>query len=397
MWSGQTVSRLGDSLYRIALAWWVLEKTGSAVAMGSVLIFSMLPLLLFVLIGGMVVDRVDRKKMMLFSDLLRGLAVSVIAWLAYAKLLEVWHIYLISILFGLVDAFFQPAYSALVPEVVPAEHRSSANSLTSMSAQVTGVVGPAMGAAIVAFGGTPLAFSLDAVSFIVSAACILPTVQWSYFLLKQPAAANGSNISINSAWKDILEGLKFVAGSPFLWITISIASLSNIFLSGPTSVGLPFLVKEHLNSGVGLLGALYSLFSVGSVVGAIYHGSKGRLRHRGLLAYISWTIGAALLVFFGFNKNVFLIEVGAILMGFCFAGFELVWVNSLQELVPNELLGRVTSLDYLGSYALLPVGYALTGWGVDRFGASQVFIVGGIIGVAITMLGLLHPAVRHLD
>ena len=98
MWSGQTVSRLGDSLYRIALAWWVLEKTGSAVAMGTVLIFSMLPSLVFVLIGGMVVDQVDRKKLMLFSDVLRGLSVAVIAWLAYAKLLEIWHIYLLSIL-----------------------------------------------------------------------------------------------------------------------------------------------------------------------------------------------------------------------------------------------------------------------------------------------------------
>ncbi|HMD89767.1 MAG TPA: MFS transporter [Anaerolineaceae bacterium] len=398
MWSGQTVSRLGDSIYRLALAWWVLEKTGSAVAMGTVLIFSMLPLLLFVLIGGMVVDRVDRKKLMLFSDLLRGLAVAIIAWFAFARLLEVWHIYLLSILFGLVDAFFQPAYSALVPEVVLPTDRPSANSLTSMSAQVTGVVGPAVGAAIVAFGGTPLAFALDAGSFIISAACILPMVQWSYFLIQQPSSSTGSSkLSIKTAWKDILDGLKFVAGSPFLWITISIASLSNITLSGPTGVGLPFLVKDHLHAGVGLLGALYSLFSVGSVIGAIYYGSKIRLRRRGLLAYFSWIIGAGLLAFFGLNKNILLIEAGAVIMGFCFAGFEQVWVNSLQELVPNELLGRVTSLDYLGSYALLPVGYAITGWAIDRFGASQVFFVGGLIGVAITMLGLLHPAVRHFD
>ena len=275
--------------------------------------------------------------------------------------------------------------------------RTSANSLTSMSAQITGVVGPAVGAAIVAFGGTPLAFALDAASFIISAACILPMIEWSYFLLKQPSSANGSDLSIKSARNDILEGFKFVIRSPFLWITISVASLSNITLSGVTGVGLPFLVKDHLHAGVGLLGALYSLFSVGSVIGAIYHGSKARLRHRGLLAYISWIIGASLLAFFGINTNVLLIEAGAILMGFCFAGFDLVWVNSLQELVPNELLGRVTSLDYLGSYLLLPVGFALTGWAIERFGASPVFIVCGLTGAAITMMGLLHPAVRHLD
>jgi MFS family permease len=382
----------------LALAWWVLEKTGSAIAMGTVLIFSMLPTLLFILIGGMVVDQVDRKKLMLFSDVLRGLAVAVVAWLAYARLLEVWHIYLLSILFGLVDAFFQPAYSALVPEVVQAVDLPSANSLTSMSAQVTGVAGPAVGAAMVALGGTSLSFALDAASFFISAACILPMVEWSYFLIKQPpSTASQHTMTIKSGWNDILEGLKFVASSPFLWITISIAGFANITMSGPTSVGLPFLVKDHLHAGVGLLGALYSLFSVGSVIGAIYHGSKARLRHRGLLAYFSWTIGAALLAFFGLSENILLIEAGAIIMGFCFAGFGLVWLNALQELVPNELLGRVTSLDILGSYALLPVGYALTGWATDRFGASRVFIFGGLIGAVITMLGLIHPAVRHLD
>ena len=250
------MSRLGDSLYRIALAWWVLEKTGSAVAMSAVLICSMLPLILFVLIGGMVVDRVDRKKLMIFSDVLRGLAVAVIAWLAFAKLLEVWHIYLLSIIFGMVDAFFQPAYAALVPEVVVEEDLPSANSLTSMSAQITGVIGPAIGAAIVAFGGTPLAFALDAASFVISAACILPMVEWSYFLLL-PSSPRTGELSIRSGWKDILEGFQFVSKSPFLWITISIASISNITMSGPTGVGLPFLVKDHLQAGVGLLGALY--------------------------------------------------------------------------------------------------------------------------------------------
>ena len=395
MWSGQTISRLGDSLYRLALAWWVLEKTGSAVAMGTVLVFTTLPMLLFVLVGGVVVDRIDRKKLMLISDLLRGLAVAAIAWLAYAKLLEVWHIYLLSILFGLVDAFFQPAYSALVPEVSPVADLPSANSLTSLSAQVTGVAGPAMAAAIVAFGGTPLAFALDAASFLISAAFILPMVQRSSDLLEQRSPTR--DLSIKTAWSDILQGFKIVAGSPWLWITISIASLSNITLSGPTGVGLPFLVKDHLHSGIGLLGAIYSLFSVGSVIGAIWLGSKARLRHRGMLAYISWITGALLLAFFGLTDNILFIEAAAIIMGICFAGFGLVWVNTLQEMVPHDLLGRVTSLDYLGSYALLPVGYALTGWATDRFGAAQVFIVGGLFSAAITMLGMLHPTVRRLD
>src|SRR4051812_28071872 len=115
LWSGQTISRLGDSLYQIALAWWVLEKTGSAVIMGTVLICSFMPMLLFLLLGGAVVDRLPRLRVMLVSDLLRGVLVAGVAVLAASGALEVWHIFVASIVFGGVDAFFQPAYSATVP------------------------------------------------------------------------------------------------------------------------------------------------------------------------------------------------------------------------------------------------------------------------------------------
>src|SRR5262249_7513023 len=159
LWSGQTVSRLGDSLYRVALAWWVLEKTGSATAMGTVLICSSIPLLLFLLIGGVTVDRFPRLRVMLVSDLLRGAATLVVALLAFSQPFEIWHIHGASIFFGFVQAFFQPAYAATVPEIMPREALSSANSLTSLSQEISGVVGPAIGAAIVGLGSTPVAFA----------------------------------------------------------------------------------------------------------------------------------------------------------------------------------------------------------------------------------------------
>ena len=112
LWSGQTISSLGDRFYQVALAWWVLEKTGSAVVMDTVLICSTVPMLVFLLLGGALVDRWPRLPVMLLSDLLRGLAVGLIAALAFVNLLQVWHIYIISLIFGLVDAFFQPAYRA---------------------------------------------------------------------------------------------------------------------------------------------------------------------------------------------------------------------------------------------------------------------------------------------
>src|SRR5919109_207662 len=127
LWSGQAISRLGDSLYRVALAWWVLERTGSASAMGAVLIFSFTPMLLFLLLGGAAVDRFPRVRVMLVSDLMRGAVVSLVALLAFSESLQIWHVYVASTVFGFVDAFFQPAYTAAVPEVTPKEALPSAN------------------------------------------------------------------------------------------------------------------------------------------------------------------------------------------------------------------------------------------------------------------------------
>src|SRR5215212_7762296 len=129
LWTGQTTSRLGDSLYRIALSWWVLEKTGSAVAMGTVLVFSQIPMLIFLLIGGVVVDRLPRIRIMFLSDILSGLVITFVAVFAWLDLLQIWHIYIASMIFGFVEAFFFPAYQSVIPQITPSELLTSANSL----------------------------------------------------------------------------------------------------------------------------------------------------------------------------------------------------------------------------------------------------------------------------
>ena len=150
----------------------MLEKTGSAAAMGTVLVLSQVPMLLFLLVGGVVVDRFPRLRIMFIADLLCGSLVAAIAVLSFLDVLEIWHIYIASTLFGLVEAFFFPAYQAVVPQITPPEHLQSANSLNGLSQRMTGIVGPALGAALVAAGGTSLTFALDAASFFISTACV---------------------------------------------------------------------------------------------------------------------------------------------------------------------------------------------------------------------------------
>ncbi|MBI5034316.1 MAG: MFS transporter [Chloroflexi bacterium] len=387
LWSGQTISRLGDSLYRIALAWWVLEKTGSAAIMGTVLIFSFLPMLVFLLIGGVAVDRLPRGRVMLASDLLRGTLVASIAVLAFTQALDIWHVYIASMVFGFVDAFFQPAYTAIVPEIVPSEMLPSANSLTNLSGKITGIVGPALGASIVALGGTPIAFALDAASFFISAICLVPIIG----LIVRPAEKSASVIG------DLRDGLSTVLGTPWLWLTIAIFALANITMDGPIAVSLPFLVKDSLNADVSALGWLYSMSSLGAIVGAIWLGRFPRIRRRGILTYGAGIVSALMVVVAGLPISLSGVLIVMFIEGACVATFGLIWTNTLQEMVPRERLGRVSSIDMLGSYVLLPIGYGMTGWVTDLIGAPLVFIFGGAIGAMMIALGLLHPAIRGLD
>ena len=405
LWTGQTTSRLGDSLYRIALSWWVLEKTGSAVAMGTVLIFSQIPLLLFLLIGGVVVDRLPRIRIMFISDVLCGLVVTFVAFFSWFNLLEIWHIYIASILFGFVEAFFFPAYQAVIPEITPSELLTSANSLNGLSQRVTGIVGPALGATLVAAGGTSVTFALDALSFFISALCVLPLLRSKFDRRQTPVETTetfgkprGSvRAALQQGLADLLEGFRLVVRIPWIWITILLFGFINIMDAGPRAVAMPFLIKEDLGADVGLLGLLGSAASLGFVVGMIWLGQYVRLHRRGLLSYLS-IIGTGLaLLPFAFKLPIPVLVGSMFISGICTSVFALIWTHTLQEMVPGNMLGRVYSIDALGSFVLLPIGFALAGWGTDLFGAPTVFLIGGIGVIVLVLLGLSHPAIRNLD
>jgi MFS family permease len=389
LWSGQTISRLGDSLYTIALAWWVLEKTGSAAAMGLVLICATMPMLLFLLLGGVVVDRLPRVRLMLASDLLRGLVVSLIALLAFQQWLNLWQILAMSALFGVVRAFFYPAYTAIIPDLVPAADLPSANALRSISLQAAQIIGPGIGAGIVALGGTSLAFALDGASFVISAACLV-ALPPALPLCRPAAPAAG-------ALQDVRKGSSIVLHVPWLWITIAIASLSTIFLDGPNDAVLPLLVKQHFGMHVSIYALLTALTAAGSIGAALWLGHCRRLCRRGLLTYGAWLLASLMLLAIGLPLPVGWVSLFVFTQGAALTALGLAWMNTLQEFVPSDLLGRVASIDMLVSSALVPVGYGVAGIAADRIGASLVFILGGAIGAGVIALGLLHPAICAVD
>ncbi|MBK7456342.1 MAG: MFS transporter [Anaerolineales bacterium] len=404
LWSGQTISRLGDSLYRIALAWWVLEKTGSAVAMGTVLVLSQIPLLIFVLIGGVVVDRFPRIRIMFISDVLSGLVITFVAVFSWLDILELWHIYAASIIFGFVEAFFFPAYQAVIPQLTPKDMLTSANSLNGLSQRMTGIIGPAIGAALVASGGTSLTFGLDALSFFISALFVFPLLRGNALETQSAQSADETlrrsksvRETLKQGMDDIRQGFTVIMAIPWIWITILIYGFVNMSEASPRAVAMPFFIKNDLGADVSLLGIFGTVFSIGFVIGAIVLGQFKRLRKRGLMAYATTLTQGILLLFFAFKFPTPVLIGSMFIYGFSFSVFGMIWNNTLQEMVPHEMLGRVYSIDALGSFVLMPIGFAIAGWATDLIGAPMVFLIGGSATILLALLGLSHPAIRNLD
>ncbi len=162
-------------------------------------------------------------------------------------------------------------------------------------------------------------------------------------------------------------------------------------------MGLPFLVKENLGNDVRALGLLFSAASFGSVVAALWLGHATRIRHRGLISYIGLAAWGLTLVILGLPLALPFLLVTNFMMMASLNVFNLIWTNTLQEMVPHEMLGRVSSIDFLGSFVLLPIGYGLAGWAIDLIGAPPVFVIGGALTTLLALLGLLHPSIRNLD
>jgi len=360
--AGAVVSLLGDGFFNVALAWQVYELSNLPTALSIVGIAWTLPLVAFVLIGGVFSDRYDRRCLMIGAD---GLIVVV----------------------GLGDAFFNPASSAIVPSLLPEAQLPQANALNALYRPLmVRLIGPAVGGIVIGLAGAGTAFVVDAGSFVLSALLVAAITSRPV----RTVTAHG----LRQTLAEMAEGFRFVRRNPWLWATLLAAMFSLLVFVGPMSVLLPFLVKNQLGLGADSLGLVYALSGVGSIVSALLVGQLGVPRRRVTAMYLSWSIGVALLAGYGVMTTLWqALVIGFLVQAFFEVG-QIIWTTLLQTLVPRDLLGRVTSLDWLVSTGLVPVSFALTGPVAGALGASTTMIVAGLVGAFFMGILLFVPGVR---
>jgi MFS family permease len=387
VFTGESISLLGDQFHFVALAWLTLQLTGSGVALGTVLMTAAVPRAIFMLIGGAMSDRFSPRSLMLTSNALRAVVVAVVASLVLTGNAQLWQLYVLAGIFGVVDAFFYPALNTIVPMLVSDRQLSPANALVQVMQQVSGLIGPALAGVLVAAVNTGPAFAIDAASFALATLTLL-AVRGGRRAAPPTTGEGMEQAPKEGLLANIGSGLAYAWRDPAVRSLILLVAAFNFAFTGPLLVGLPYLADARFDGGAAAFGIIFSAFGAGALGGAVLAGS---LRHVPRLGLITMLIAAAMgigLALVGNVPNVILAvaAMGAIGLGGGFTNVRVVaW---LQARTPEAMRGRVMSLLMLGAIGLAPVSLAISGAIIDFGEASLMFTVAGAIVVAAAVAGL---------
>jgi MFS family permease len=387
LWTGMTISLIGDGIFLIAIAWESYSLWNAPAALSIVGIGMTIPTIAFLLIGGVVSDRRDRRVVMAWADGLRAVAVAVLAALVLMGAPRFWELVALVAVYGIGTAFFMPAFEAILPELLPKSELPAANALDQFVRPIAmRLIGPVAGGALVA-ASAGVAFAIDAASFAV---CLIA-------VLAMPRRA-GRHVEVQtSSVAALKEGLRFVRQRVWLWGTLLSAAIAYLVFLGPAEVLLPFLVKNELHASAGTLGLVLAAGGLGAVGGAAFMGHIGHPRRDVTVMYMTWTIATLAIAGYGIANAAWELMLVCLVFNALEAAGTIVWATIKQHHVPGSMLGRVSSLDWLISIGLLPLSFALTAPVAAVFGARATLVGAAALGAAVTLSAFFLPGMRAIE
>jgi MFS family permease len=387
LWTGLAVSLLGSGLWLVALAWQVIELGGGPTELSLVTALYSVGLLASVLVGGIAADRLPQRLVMLAADLVRAAVLLVLGLLSLTGDLRIWHLAAGGLVIGAGEAFFIPSYTALLPHLLPDSELLAANGLEgTLRPLAQQAAGPAVGGVAVAALSPGVAILTGGLTYLVSAGCL---VAMNVRPAKGTSAPTATGLA--SVFADLREGFGYVRRTSWLWATLLFALALVLFIIGPLEVLLPFAIRDNLGGGADDYGLALAAFGVGGAVGALVI-SSGRLPRRYLTVMIlMWGLGSLPFAFVGLARALWVVFVALFVVGATYSAAMVIWGTLLQRRVPDGLRGRVSSLDFFVSLALMPVSMAVAGPAGAAFGLTAVFLVAGIVPVLLAAAAILLP------
>jgi MFS family permease len=400
LWIGQGMSLFGDQFYLLALPLLALSLTGSNFVLGSVLMVAAITRATFQLFGGALSDRFSPRSLMLISNIVRALVSGVLTALVVLSVAELWHLYILAAIFGLVDAFFFPAYMSIIPMVVVKEDLQAGNALLRGTNRFMGFVAPALAGAVISKIGLGIAFAIDTFTFVFAALMLLPMKQ----VMRIGAQGEGSEGEAKDAaqkegvLKSIAEGLRYAWRHRLIRALLLFISAFEFSYAGIGGVGLPAFAKSRFGQeeAGSALGWMMSAFGGGMLIGMLLAGSIKLTKRRGkVLIGLIFMIGIGFIML-GFASNV--ISAGLVLVFIGIGGglSSIILMAWIQECTEPRMLGRVMGIFMLGVSVLEPLSFAIAGVMAD-INLRLLFIGGGIISLLTAVTSLASRTLRASD
>jgi MFS family permease len=385
LWTGQTVSSFGNYIRSAAMPFQLLALGATPAQLGIAVAINYGTSIVFLLAGGAIADRLPRRTLIIASDLLGGCVVAVVALLSATGQLRVEHVYLLSFALGAADAFLQPAYSALIAELVPVETLRAGNAARLLGRSLARIAGPSLGGVAVVTAGPALAFSINALTFFFS----LSTLMFTRPTRRVPAPSA-------PLLRDVGEGLNYVFSVRWLWTTTLYFMAGNLAFAGQSGVVTPLLVRDALNGDADTYGLITSAYGVGTILASIVV-AQLVIRRPGTLLFLFEVLACASTLLIGLLASVPAVVVLMALMGVGLASSSVIWEALLQRYVPERMLGRVSSINLLGNSLMNPIGPIVAAALVSAIGPSGTFVVTGAYALVLALTWLVASPLRHVD
>ena len=399
LWLGQIISHLGDSLYLIGIVWLVLEVTGSKSMTGGLVALNFAPALILGLFAGAFVDRHDRRRVMIAADIVRCVAIGLIpVLLAYHRLSPaVLGILLATLATG--TTFFNPAMKALIPEIAPSTRLALAVTVFQFSEQVAFVAGPLIGEPATRLFGFGHLFTVDAVTFLFSALCLLalPRQGRKQSHVAATAMVGASTLpplTFGSLRREATDVLRTVYRQPMLRALLILTALDNLVIMGPAYIATPLLVKETLNLGPdGYMNAMLYLF-IGLMFGSVLVGTIGRRAPKGLLILAGIFLDGASLLPLGFCRTLHQVEFVLFLHALAIPLIIIPRTVLMQQALPGRVHGRLFALVNVTVFGMTGISAAITGLLIEHMAPTTLFIWVGVLGAVVGLCGFRFPHLR---
>jgi MFS transporter, DHA3 family, tetracycline resistance protein len=385
-----SLSIFAEGMWAVVMALQVIELSNDPTSLSLVATCLGTGLVAFVLVGGIAADRINQRTIIIAVETVNVIAVSAIAILGLLGALQIWHMAVAAAVLGIAAAFFFPAYSAILPRILPAEQLLAANGVEGVVRPVfQRAVGPAVAGVVVGATFPSLGAVVVTVLFAIGLLLLVATKPAVRTPVHQPDRERPHVL------RDLRGGFVFMLHTPWLLWTLLFASLFVLVVLGPIEVLLPFIAKQRFEDGARMFGFILAFFGAGSALGALTV-SSGRLPRRYLTVMLTmWSVGSIPLVVFGFTSSFALMAGATFIIGFTDGAGMVIWGTLLQRRVPTEMLGRVSSLDFFVSLAFMPVSFAIVGPLSKVVSMQTIFLVASIAPVILAVIAMLAARMRQ--